>query len=104
MPVGQFARSISRSRFFFCPVMMIYLVRSRGLEIGADDYVIKPISPSELVARLKAVLRRAKASDPSFMFGENCVDRIARRCEHGKKVAKLSLRELQILEFRYRKP
>ena len=75
-----------------------------GLEIGADDYVIKPISPSELVARLKAVLRRAKASDPSFMFGENCVDRIARRCEYGKKVAKLSLRELQILEFLYRNP
>ena len=34
--------------------------RVRGLEVGADDYVIKPFSPSELVARIRAVLRRAR--------------------------------------------
>ena len=38
--------------------------RVHGLELGADDYVVKPFSPRELVARVKAVLRRARATAP----------------------------------------
>ena len=38
--------------------------RIRGLEIGADDYITKPFSPRELVARVKAVLRRCEAPPP----------------------------------------
>ena len=34
--------------------------RVRGLDSGADDYVVKPFSPSELIARLRAVMRRAR--------------------------------------------
>ena len=37
--------------------------RVRGLELGADDYVVKPFSPRELMARVKAVLRRSESSD-----------------------------------------
>jgi two-component system, OmpR family, response regulator len=49
------------------PVIMLTAMGSEvdrviGLEIGADDYVVKPFSPRELVARIKAVLRRAKAT------------------------------------------
>jgi len=40
--------------------------RILGLEIGADDYVIKPFSPKELVARVKAVLRRKRSSDETI--------------------------------------
>src|SRR5262245_39309844 len=36
-----------------------------GLEMGADDYVVKPFSPKELVARVRAVLRRARGGEPS---------------------------------------
>jgi two-component system phosphate regulon response regulator PhoB len=36
-----------------------------GLELGADDYVVKPFSPRELIARIRAVLRRADGSEPS---------------------------------------
>ncbi len=39
--------------------------RVLGLELGADDYMVKPFSPRELVARVKAVLRRAKKGDPA---------------------------------------
>jgi len=49
-----------------------------GLEAGADDYVIKPFSIDELLARMKAVLRRAKLPEempqPSFMAGKLCID------------------------------
>jgi len=49
-----------------------------GLGIGADDYVIKPFGTDELLARVKAVLRRAKFPEempqPSFNYGELCID------------------------------
>jgi two-component system OmpR family response regulator len=57
------------------PVIMLTAVGSEvdrviGLEIGADDYVVKPFSPRELVARIKAVLRRA-ASRPIHLKGQD---------------------------------
>ncbi len=67
-----------------------------GLEWGADDYVTKPFSPSELRARVNAVLRRVQPSRPAlFAFGEAEVD--FKRCElriAGKAV------ELTALEFK----
>ncbi|MDP3064480.1 MAG: response regulator, partial [Chloroflexota bacterium] len=52
--------------------------RVKGFEAGADDYVTKPFSPRELVARVRAVLRRANApaapEEPSFRIGELEVD------------------------------
>ncbi|MEF9475889.1 MAG: response regulator transcription factor [Candidatus Mariimomonas ferrooxydans] len=44
--------------------------RIKGLGIGADDYVVKPFSPRELVARVKALLRRAKGSKKSISFNK----------------------------------
>jgi len=61
------------------PVIMV-TVRSdeadkiRGLELGADDYVTKPYSPGELIARMKAVLRRAEASGGGSSGGVVRVD------------------------------
>ena len=57
-------------RAFTVPIIMLTARveeadRIRGLEIGADDYITKPFSPRELVARVRAVLRRTNAARPA---------------------------------------
>ncbi len=65
----------------------------RGLELGADDYVTKPFSPMELIARVKAVMRRAsvtarEASLPPFEKGAYKLDYAAHRVSYqGKHIA-----------------
>jgi DNA-binding response OmpR family regulator len=76
--------------------------RVLGLELGADDYVTKPFSPREVVARVKAILRRAEspvAADATVSHGEITVD-IARREVHasGAPVA-LTTREFDLLAY-----
>ncbi len=75
--------------------------RVRGLEQGADDYVTKPFSVSELLARVKALLRRAGSEQrtpvSSFAFGEWHIDAPALRATSGERCVDLSPREVQIL-------
>ena len=73
-----------------------------GLELGADDYVPKPYFPRELVARLRAVLRRqvaapAAALPTSFDLGGLHVDVSARRVRHGVRLLDLTLSEFKLL-------
>lgn len=73
-----------------------------GLELGADDYVVKPFNPRELVARVKAVLRRTEAGrEPpeAFSVGDLRVD-IPRREVHVKdKLVSLRAKEFDLLAF-----
>jgi two-component system, OmpR family, catabolic regulation response regulator CreB len=74
--------------------------RVLGLEIGADDYVSKPFSPRELVARVKAVLRRVRSSPPRPQPGASAVfelDRSKRRISYHGQVLELSKYEYEIL-------
>ncbi|CAA9572908.1 MAG: Two-component transcriptional response regulator, winged helix family [uncultured Truepera sp.] len=77
-----------------------------GLGLGADDYVVKPYSPREVVARVKAVLRRTNAHAPSGLLsvGALSVDlsTYLTRC-HGEEIA-LTPSELQILAHLAREP
>ena len=60
--------------------------RITGLELGADDYVVKPFSPKELVARVRAVLRRAEAppvTDERIVVGDLQLDLARRRVTAG---------------------
>jgi two-component system OmpR family response regulator len=70
--------------------------RVRGLRMGADDYLIKPVQFEELVARLEAVLRRRRALVP-IQFGDLVLDLSRRKAERNKRPVDLSPREYDLL-------
>ena len=75
--------------------------RITGLELGADDYVAKPFSPRELVARVRAVLRRAEpgSSDEIATLGEIVVDRAARAVTVAGDTVELTAKEFDLLAY-----
>lgn len=74
-----------------------------GLSVGADDYVSKPFSPRELVARIKAVLRRAATAPVSegdpLRFGSLTIRPDRRQVEISGTAVELTAREFDLLEF-----
>jgi two-component system, OmpR family, phosphate regulon response regulator PhoB len=75
--------------------------RVRGLATGADDYVVKPFSTPELMARVKAMLRRANPQSLSTVLkaGEIEMDRETHRVRRDGRVLKLGPTEYRLLEF-----
>jgi DNA-binding response OmpR family regulator len=75
--------------------------RITGLELGADDYVAKPFSPRELVARIRAVLRRTDPTPESdvAVLGDVVVDRAARTVTVAGAAVELTAKELDLLAY-----
>jgi two-component system, OmpR family, copper resistance phosphate regulon response regulator CusR len=75
--------------------------RVRGLELGGDDYLVKPFAFSELLARVRALLRRAQAAPATTMLhlGDLLIDTNRRQVTRAGQVVALTTREYQVLEY-----
>jgi len=75
--------------------------RVLGLELGADDYVVKPFSPRELSARVRSVLRRSNPGEPGtrLEFDGLTIDPKIREVRVGEKVVDLTPKEFDVLAF-----
>jgi two-component system, OmpR family, alkaline phosphatase synthesis response regulator PhoP len=81
--------------------------RVLGLELGADDYLVKPFSPRELVARVRAVLRRTEgplAEREQFVVGDVAVDTARREVMVAERVVELTATEFDLLVELARQP
>jgi two-component system, OmpR family, phosphate regulon response regulator PhoB len=80
--------------------------RVRGLAIGADDYVVKPFSVSELMARVRALLRRSRPERIAerLYVGNLDLDRLTQRVRRGDRDIRLGPTDFRLLEYLLEKP
>jgi DNA-binding response OmpR family regulator len=99
-----------RSKRINTPILMLTAKdavddRVRGLDAGADDYMVKPFSFNELLARVRALLRReAITKSPEIKLGELVLNTLTREVKRGDRTIKLTTKEYVILEYFMRHP
>jgi two-component system, OmpR family, copper resistance phosphate regulon response regulator CusR len=94
-----------RQRHIHTPVLILTARdgvddRVLGLDCGADDYLVKPFALSELLARLRALLRRGRAPDVLFLKAADLeLDLATRRVVRAERLLDLTTREFELLEY-----
>jgi two-component system response regulator MprA len=80
--------------------------RVAGLESGADDYLVKPFAPAELLARVHALLRRPAVSlrDESIAYADLRLDPVTREVSRGQRRVDLTAKEFDLLRYMLRHP
>ena len=79
--------------------------RVLGLDAGADDYMVKPFNLDELLARIRALLRRTKTpKQKTYEFADLTLDTGTRRAHRGERVIDLTAKEYELLELFLRHP
>ena len=74
--------------------------RVTGLDAGADDYLVKPFAFAELLARIRALVRRGRVADaPRLTVGDLEMDLVTRKVVRGGRPVDLTVREFELLEF-----
>jgi len=96
-------------RFSDLPIIMLTarveeLDRLLGLELGADDYICKPFSPREVVARVKTVLRRTQAHAEPSREGLLTLQDYSHRLHAGEREVELTMVEYQLFEALFKAP
>ncbi|MHC4777046.1 MAG: response regulator transcription factor [Planctomycetota bacterium] len=103
----EVCRSLRKNEIFV-PIIMVTakdqeIDKIMGLELGADDYITKPFSVAELVARIKAQLRRKRVYEgdelDTYAFGDTEIDFVGASVSKKKKAVDLSFREFELLKF-----
>jgi DNA-binding response OmpR family regulator len=77
--------------------------RVAGLDAGADDYLVKPFAWVELLARLRALLRRSQEVQSTLRAGDLVMDLVHRRVSRGRTDISLTPREWEVLEYLVRR-
>ena len=98
-----------RDKGFAQPVLMLtardgVADRVAGLEVGADDYLIKPFATEELVARLRALMRRGGGAGRLLSLGDLTLDLDTRELRRDGRLIELTAREAALLELLMRSP
>jgi len=99
-----------RTREINTPILMLTAKdriedRVKGLDSGADDYLVKPFAFSELLARVRALLRReAISKSPKLQVGNLVMDTLTREVWQGDKKIELTTKEYALLEYFMRHP
>ena len=80
--------------------------RVEGLDSGADDYLVKPFAPAELLARIRALLRRSESasSEKPLVYADLYLDPITRETRRGERHFNLSPKEFDLLSYLLRYP
>ncbi len=71
----------------------------KGLDLGADDYVTKPCGVEELLARIRAVMRRTRPSVSRLQLGETTIDFVSRKAFRQQTEVALTMREFELLQY-----
>ncbi len=94
-----------REKHYECPVLMLTAKdgiadRVKGLDMGADDYLVKPFAFDELFARVRALLRkRVETRSTVLSVGDLSMDTVARTVKRGERLVSLTAKEYALLEY-----